>query len=52
MFHVKHPGSCRALLAIKDPEEQIKVTEYIIDNNLSVRETENLSNLYQGKGRE
>lgn len=39
-------GHARALLAIKDPEEQIKVTEYIIDNNLSVRETEKLVQSY------
>ena len=41
MFHVKHfMGHARALLAIKNPEEQIKIAEYIIENNLSVRETE------------
>lgn len=33
-------GHARALLAIKNPEEQIKIAEYIIENNLSVRETE------------
>lgn len=33
-------GHARALLAIKNPEEQIQVADYIIKNNLSVRETE------------
>lgn len=33
-------GHARAILSLKDMEEQIQVADYIIKNNLSVRETE------------
>ena len=54
MFHVEtiSIGHAKGLLAIKTQEEQIKIAEYIIENNLSVRgNREVCTSLYQGKGR-
>lgn len=42
-------GHARALLAIKDHELQIKAADYIIKNNLSVRETEKYINRIKNK---
>jgi len=38
-----HPGHARAILSIKDRNEHIKFADYIIKNNLSVREAESSS---------
>jgi ParB family chromosome partitioning protein len=37
------PGHARAILSIEDKNEQIKFADYIINNHLSVRESEGLS---------
>ncbi|MFW6022839.1 MAG: ParB/RepB/Spo0J family partition protein [Halanaerobiaceae bacterium] len=42
-------GHARALLSIKDPDIQIKTAEYVIDKNLSVRQTENYINMIMKK---
>ena len=35
-------GHARSLLSVDDPEEQLKITQKIIKNNMSVRETEKI----------
>ncbi len=43
-------GHARTLVIIQDPEIQLKAAEYIIENKLSVRETENyIKKLFQNK---
>lgn len=43
-------GHARTLVIIQDPEIQLKAAEYIIENKLSVRETENyIKKLFQSK---
>ncbi len=41
-------GHARALLSVTDPEAQIKLAQKVIDEHLSVRETEKLAPLFLG----
>ena len=43
-------GHARALLAVDDPEEQIKLADKIVKNNLSVREIEKIVRAIKEKG--